>query len=163
VWEPGPGEGWSASWGGATRALTVVVLAVLAAAALLAPPDVHAQPGVLDGVRNQYAAMTRQWIGPMSAIGRRLFVMLAGIEFTVSSFLWLGRSEDLTEVARRFLLKFILVSFLLMLLTSASYWLPPIVTASSSPRSGGAYCRCPRGRPASSTSGWCSRSTTWAT
>jgi type IV secretion system protein TrbL len=90
-------------------------------------PDAHAQAGVLDSVQNQYQAMSRMWIAPMARIGRRLFIALATIEFVLSAILWLGRSEDLTDIARRFLLKFILTSFLLMLLTGATYWLPPIV------------------------------------
>ena len=128
-WEPAPADraGWS--WRTSARVLAAAGLLLLVASAFVVPPNAHAQAGVLDQVRNQYAAMTRAWIAPMSAIGRRLFVTLAGIEFTISSFLWLGRSEDLTEVARRFLLKFILISFLLMLITGASYWLPPIVNS----------------------------------
>lgn len=129
TWEPAPADRAGVSWRAAARVLAGAALVVAVAAAVFAPPDAHAQPGVLDQVRNQYAAMTRAWIAPMSAIGRRLFVTLAGIEFTISSFLWLGRSEDLTEIARRFLLKFILISFLLMLITGASYWLPPIVNS----------------------------------
>jgi type IV secretion system protein TrbL len=107
--------------------VAVSLLVVIVAVALV--PQAHAQVGVLDGVRNQYAAMARMWIAPMAAIGRRLFITLASIEFVISALLWLGRSEDLSEIARRFLLKFILTSFCLMLLTGASFWLPPIVNS----------------------------------
>jgi type IV secretion system protein TrbL len=114
----------------AWRTVVIASVMLLAVAVVVGhPPRLHAQAGVLDGVRNQYAAMARMWIAPMAAIGRRLFISLASIEFVISAILWLGRSEDLSEIARRFLLKFILTSFCLMLLTGASYWLPPIVNS----------------------------------
>lgn len=106
------------------------VAAVLVAAGVLAVvvlvPSAQAQPGVLDSVRNQYAAVTRTWLGPLAAIGRRLFVKLAGIEFALSAILWVARRDSLDDLARRFLLKFILLSFVLMLITGAAFWLPLI-------------------------------------
>src|SRR3712207_9578210 len=63
--------------------LLLVVAGVLALASLA--PQVHAQAGVLDTVQNQYAAMARVWLAPMAAIGRRLFIALATIEFVVSA------------------------------------------------------------------------------
>lgn len=106
-------------------------VAVVAAGALLAlaPVVAHAQPGVLDTVKDQYLAQTRTWLGPISSIARRLFIALALIEFTVSGFLWLVRKDDLTEIAQKLMLKVILTSFCLMLITGARVWLPPIVNS----------------------------------
>ena len=130
TWVPGPDvagppNGRMAAIGRA--ALTAVVVLAVGGLLIGSVPEAHAQAGVLDSVQNQYAAITRTWLGPMVGIGRRLFVKLAAIEFVISGMLWLGRGDDLTETARRFLLKFILVRVVLMVLTSAGYWLPPVV------------------------------------
>jgi type IV secretion system protein TrbL len=60
-------------------------------------------------------------------IAQRLFVLLAGIEFAISGAVWALRRENLDDVAGKFLLKFTLVAFLLTLITSFQYWIPPIV------------------------------------
>jgi type IV secretion system protein TrbL len=60
-------------------------------------------------------------------IAQRLFVLLAGLEFAVSGAVWAIRRESLDDVAGKFLLKFTLVAFLLALITSFQYWIPPLV------------------------------------
>src|SRR6185437_3740192 len=60
-------------------------------------------------------------------IAQRLFVLLAGIEFTLSGAVWALRRESLDEVAGKFLLKFTLIAFLLALITSFQYWISPLV------------------------------------
>jgi type IV secretion system protein TrbL len=54
-------------------------------------------------------------------------MLLAGIEFAVSGAIWALRRDSLDDIAAKFLLKFTLVAFLLALITSFTYWIPPIV------------------------------------
>ncbi len=92
----------------------------------------HAQRTVLDDAQDAYRSNIRTWLGPISAIARRLFVLLAGIELAVSGIIYTLRRDSLDEVASKFLLKFILLSAVLMLITSAGYWLAPIVNGLAS-------------------------------
>jgi type IV secretion system protein TrbL len=103
---------------------------VLIALTVLASPS-HAQTTVLDNTQDAYRTTTRTWLGPLSTIARRLFVSLALIEVSLSAALWTLRRDALDEMAGRFLLKFILLSFVLMLITSAGYWMPVIVNSFS--------------------------------
>src|SRR5207248_1602031 len=96
-------------------AVGLIVLGVT----LLVPHEALGQSGVLDTVKDAYLTSTRTWLGPIAAIARRLFIALALIEFTISGVLWLGRNEDLLEISRKLLLKFILTSFCLTLITGA--------------------------------------------
>lgn len=111
------------------RRLCVAGLLLVAALVLLTVLAVpaHAQRAVLDNTQDAYRSTARNWLGPISAIARRLFVALAGIEIAVSGLIYMLRRDSLDEIATRFLLKFIILSFVLMLITSAGYWLPPIV------------------------------------
>ena len=110
----------------------LVVFCVVALATLgLVASTAHAQTTVLDNTQDAYRSTTRAWLGPISVIARRLFVSLAVIEVTLSAALWTLRREALDDVAGRFLLKFILLSFVLMLITSAGYWMPVIVNSLS--------------------------------
>jgi P-type conjugative transfer protein TrbL len=60
-------------------------------------------------------------------IAQQLFMLLASIEFAVSGMVWSLRHDRLDDIAAKFLLKFTLVAFLLALLTSFTFWIPPIV------------------------------------
>ncbi len=106
-------------------------IAVLLAALVLASfADVaEAQSTVLDNTRDAYRTTTRAWLGPVTAIARRLFVSLAVIEVTISAAVWTLRRDSLDEMASRFLLKFLLLSFVLMLITGAGYWTPALVNS----------------------------------
>ena len=116
----------------ACRRWLVVAVGIIAIAALMVFTNTaHAQTTVLDNTQDAYRTTTRTWLGPISAIARRLFVSLAVIEVSLSGALWTLRREALDEVAGRFLLKFILLSFVLMLITSAGYWMPVIVNSLS--------------------------------
>lgn len=86
-----------------------------------------AQAQVLDNTQNAYRLTVSTWLGPISAIASRLFVVLATIEVAISGALYALRRDSLDEMAAKFLLKFIVLSFVLMLITSAGYWLKPIV------------------------------------
>lgn len=105
--------------------LWVVVLTTLALCTLAV--DAEAQRTVLDDTQDAYRSSVRTWLGPISAQARRLFVLLAGIEIAVSGILYAVRRDSLDEIASKFLLKFIVLAAMLMLITSAGYWLPPIV------------------------------------
>lgn len=114
-------------WRRIGRGLGVVALAALAVA--VAVSIGQAQSGVLDNTQQAYRTTVRTWLGPMTALARRLFASLAGIEIAVSGLLWMLRRDSLDEIAAKFLLKFILLSVVLLLITGAGYWLPPIVNS----------------------------------
>jgi type IV secretion system protein TrbL len=101
----------------------ILVVAVVAIA--WAPSVLSAQ--VLDNTQTAYRNTVSTWLGPISAIARRLFVVLAAIEVAVSGTLYALRRDSLDEMASKFLLKFIILSVVLMLITSAGYWLKPII------------------------------------
>ncbi len=102
-----------------------VGVAVLLAILLSVP--VIAQEPVLDGIGQQYQAASRLWRPRLIPIAQRLFMILAGIEFAVSGAIWALRRDSLDDIAAKFLLKFTLMAFLLALITSFTYWIPPIV------------------------------------
>ena len=83
--------------------------------------------GVLDGIADQYREASRLWRPRLIPIAQRLFMLLAGIEFAISGAIWALRRDSLDDIAAKFLLKFTLVAFLLALITSFTYWIPPIV------------------------------------
>jgi type IV secretion system protein TrbL len=105
------------------------VVVVVALAIAVAVSATHAQGGVLDNTQQAYRTTVRTWLGPMSALARRLFALLAGLEIAVSGMIWTLRRDSLDEIAAKFLLKFILLSVVLLLITGAGYWLPPIVNS----------------------------------
>lgn len=82
---------------------------------------------MLDNIRETYRNAARGWLPRLVPIAQRLFVVLAGIEFAVSGAVWMLRRESLDDLAAKFLLKFTLIAFLLALITSFQYWIPPLV------------------------------------
>ena len=107
-----------------------VVLAVAALVALLVVPALAQSPTqqpVLDGIANQYRDASRLWRPRLLPIAQQLFMVLASLEFAVSGAIWALRRDSLDDIAAKFLLKFTLVAFLLALITSFTYWIPPIV------------------------------------
>jgi type IV secretion system protein TrbL len=108
-------------------AISAALLAMCAARGLA--QSAPAAPGtpVLDGIRQTYQTAAQGWLLRLVPIAQRLFVLLAGIEFAVSGAVWALRRENLDDVAGKFLLKFTLVAFLLALITSFQYWIPPLV------------------------------------
>ncbi len=106
--------------------LAAVAALVLCAIPLVAQSPTQ-NPPVLDAIRDSYHNAARGWLTRLMPIAQRLFVLLAGIEFAVSGAVWALRRESLDDVAAKFLLKFTLVAFLLTLITSFQYWIPPIV------------------------------------
>ena len=110
-----------------THATVTAAVLIAAVALLVLVPEAHAQRTILDNTQDAYRTTARSWLGPISAVARRLFVTLAGIELTVSGIMYTMRRDSLDEIAAKFLFKFLVLSFVLMLITSAGYWLPPIV------------------------------------
>lgn len=108
--------------------IVVALTGVLATTALSQAPATSPQEApVLDGIRQTYQAAARGWLPRLVPVAQRLFVLLAALEFAVSGAVWALRRESLDEVAGKFLLKFTLIAFLLALITSFQYWIPPIV------------------------------------
>ncbi len=106
--------------------VAALVTLVLCAGSLLAQSPTQDAP-VLDALRDTYRNAARGWLARLVPIAQRLFVLLAGIEFAVSGAVWALRRESLDDMAAKFLLKFTLVAFLLALITSFQYWIPPII------------------------------------
>lgn len=102
----------------------MVLIGLTAAIAIAQTPQ---DAPVLDGIRQTYQIAARGWLPRLVPIAQRLFVLLAGLEFAVSGAVWAIRRESLDEVAGKFLLKFTLIAFLLALITSFQYWIPPLV------------------------------------
>ncbi len=114
---------------GPARAGVVLTLAALLVVLVAVPvlAQQAAQQPVLDGIANQYRDASRLWRPRLIPVAQRLFMLLAGIEFAVSGAIWALRRDSLDDIAAKFLLKFTLVAFLLALITSFTYWIPPIV------------------------------------
>src|SRR5437879_2526887 len=105
--------------------LVACVLVALVAAPAVAQSATQ-QP-VLDGIAAQYRDAARLWRPRLLPVAQQLFLVLAGIEFAVSGAIWALRRDSLDDIAAKFLLKFTLLAFLLALITSFTYWIPPIV------------------------------------
>jgi type IV secretion system protein TrbL len=54
-------------------------------------------------------------------------MVLAGLEFAISGAVWMLRRDSLDDIAAKFLLKFALLAFLLTLISSFTFWFPPIM------------------------------------
>jgi type IV secretion system protein TrbL len=106
-------------------ALVAVGLAVASTlyAQVATPPD-----GVLDGIANSYQVASQDWLARLTPIAQKTFVVLAAIEFAISGVIYGLRRDSLDDIAGRFILKFCLISGLLAVVTSYSYWVPPIVS-----------------------------------
>ncbi|HVH09163.1 MAG TPA: P-type conjugative transfer protein TrbL [Gemmatimonadales bacterium] len=113
-------------------ALAATLLLAVALLALVATPLVAQAPAqvpVLDGIAAHYRDAARLWRPRLLPVAQQLFMVLAGIEFAVSGAIWTLRRDSLDDIAAKFLLKFMLVAFLLALVTSFTYWFPPIVNS----------------------------------
>ena len=117
------------SFDSSSRTPWVAGAIVLVIACILAPELVAQQQGVLDSAQDFYRQTTRSWLAPISAIARRLFVTLAAIEISISGMVWAVRRDSLDEIAAKFLFKFISLSFVLLLITGAGFWLRPLVNS----------------------------------
>lgn len=107
--------------------LAVLALMPEVLMAQVAPPVAPTPTTAMDNIASSFRGGSAVWLGRLSGIAQRLFVVLAGIEIAISGLLWILRRDALDEIAGRFLLKFIVLSFMLMLITAFGYWLPPIL------------------------------------
>jgi type IV secretion system protein TrbL len=107
--------------------LCIAILLCLCAVHVVSAQSTTGGAGVLDGIADQYRDASRLWRPRLIPIAQRLFMLLAGIEFAISGAIWTLRRDSLDDIAAKFLLKFTLVAFLLALITSFTYWIPPIV------------------------------------
>jgi type IV secretion system protein TrbL len=126
----------------------LIVTAVVGLLLICVSEPLQAQRAILDNTQDAYRATSRAWLGPISAIARRLFVTLAALEVSISAVFYVLRRDALDEMAGKFLVKFIVLSAVLMCITSAGYWLPPIVNGFASAGqagSGGGFAVGPSG------------------
>ena len=113
-------------WRQALAVAAVASVALLSITIIVWTPRVLSAQ-VLDNTQDAYRNTVSAWLAPISAIARRLFVTLAAMEVAISGALYALRRDSLDEMAAKFLLKFIVLSFVLMLITSAGYWLKPVI------------------------------------
>lgn len=111
------------AWGSMVLAMCLFSLVV----AMPAFAQAAQQQPVLDGIADQYRDASRIWRPRLIPVAQQLFMLLASIEFVVSGIIWTLRKDSLDDIAAKFLLKFTLVAFLLALITSFTFWIPPIV------------------------------------
>jgi type IV secretion system protein TrbL len=109
----------------ATLACTIVILAVVANVAAAQSASVGGQ--YLDGIRSAYQAAAGGWRARLIPLAQRTFMLLAALEFCVSGTVWMLKRGSLDDLAAKFLLKFLLISFLLTLITSFNVWFPAIL------------------------------------
>src|SRR3954452_17127054 len=117
-------------WRQALAVAAVASVALLIIATIAWTPSLLSAQ-VLDNTQDAYRNTVSTWLVPISAIARRLFVTLAAIEVAISGALYALRRDSLDEMAAKSLLKFIVLSFVLMLITSAGYWLKPVINGLS--------------------------------
>ncbi len=86
----------------------------------------------LDGIRDAYQLASGGWRARLVPVAQRTFMLLAALEFCVSGLVWTLKRDSLDDLAAKFLLKFLLVSFLLTLITSFNLWLPAILNGFAS-------------------------------
>lgn len=109
-------------------AVGLVLLVGVVAGAAMAQTATPVDPaGALDAIAQSYHTASQLWLTRLTSVAQRTFVTLAGIEFAISGALWGLKRESLDEVVARLLVKFILVSFLFVLITGFSAWIVPII------------------------------------
>jgi type IV secretion system protein TrbL len=86
----------------------------------------------LDGIRNAYQSAAGGWRARLVPLAQRTFMLLAALEFCVSGLVWALKRDSLDDLAAKFLLKFLLISFLLTLITSFNFWFPAILNGFAS-------------------------------
>lgn len=101
----------------------LVGLAAVSALAQSAPPRL-----VLDGMADSYRTASHTWLAQLLPIAQRTFALLATLELIVSGMLWMFQRESLDDIAGRFLVKFIVLSFMLTLITGFHTWVPTILS-----------------------------------
>jgi type IV secretion system protein TrbL len=103
----------------------IAVTAVIGSVAIAQGADVGGQ--YLDGIRDAYRLAAGGWRTRLLPLAQRTFMLLAALEFCVSGLVWAVKRDTLDDLAAKFLLKFLLMSFLLTLITSFDLWFPAIL------------------------------------
>jgi type IV secretion system protein TrbL len=114
------------------RAAVIALLlcgAAVSGLAQVVPPVAPPPTTAFDNIQSSFQAGASTWLARLSGIAQRLFITLGSIEVAVSGALWALRRESTDEIAARFLVKFIVLSFMLTLITAFGYWLPPLVNS----------------------------------
>jgi type IV secretion system protein TrbL len=114
----------------ATVVCTIVIATVVANVAAAQSAAVGGQ--YLDGIRSAYQVAAGGWRARLIPLAQRTFMLLAALEFCVSGLIWTLRRGSLDDLAAKFLLKFLLISFLLTLITSFDLWFPAILNGFAS-------------------------------
>ena len=94
---------------------------------LAMPQSVAVGGQYLDGIRDAYRIAASGWRARLIPMAQRTFMVLAGLEFCISGLTWVLKRDSLDDLAAKFLLKFLLISFLLTLITSFDLWFPAIL------------------------------------
>ena len=118
TWRP-----W-ARW--ASAITTILVLTAVISVATYAQRTANGP--VLDNIAQTYHSAAQTWLARLLPMTQRTFTLLATLELVISSIVWTLGRHTFDDIAERFLLKFILMSFLLTLITSFTTWVTPIVS-----------------------------------
>ena len=100
---------------------------VLAHAAAPAPALASSGAGFLTALQNQFTSATSLWMTKSLAIGKNIFVGLAGLDIAWTGVNWLLKKNDLSDFIAAFTLKMLSLLFFYMLMTEAPTWLPTII------------------------------------
>jgi type IV secretion system protein TrbL len=103
------------------------VLLLLAVVVSLSHAQRVANGPVLDNVAESYRTASRTWLTRILPVAQHTFALLATLELVISGTLWALRRDSMDDIAGRFLLKFVLMSFMLTLITAFDTWVPAIV------------------------------------
>ena len=107
--------------------LLALVLFLPALAHAAAPALTGSGAGFLTGLQNQFTAATSLWMTKSLAIGKNIFIGLAGLDIAWTGINWVLKKNDLSDFIAAFALKILSLSFFYMLLTEAPTWLPLII------------------------------------
>jgi type IV secretion system protein TrbL len=106
----------------------LLLLSGVITGAIMAQTNTPVPPaGALDAIANSYHTASQLWLDRLTGVAQHTFVVLAALEFAISGFLWGIQRDSLDSIAARFLVKFILVAFLLVLITAFGTWITPII------------------------------------
>ncbi|HXC24738.1 MAG TPA: P-type conjugative transfer protein TrbL [Gemmatimonadaceae bacterium] len=105
----------------------VIILLALGATLHAQGTPPNGNPQMLDGIAGAYRTASQVWVARLLPIAQRTFALLATLELIISGTLWTFRRDTIDDIAGRFLLKFILMSFMLTLITGFHTWVPPII------------------------------------
>ncbi len=107
--------------------LVALVLFLPALSHAASPALTSSGTGFLTGLQNQFTAATSAWMTKSLAIGKDIFIGLAGLDIAWTGMNWILKKNDLSDFIAAFALKMLSLSFFYMLMTEAPTWLPMII------------------------------------